>query len=630
MIGKEILHYKILEKLGEGGMGIVYKAEDSRLNRQVAIKVLPPHLLIAQDDRARFQREAKAAAALNHAAIATVYEINEFEGAPFIAMEYVEGKTLNHHIEKGPLPLKDAINVAIRVAEGLKAAHAKGIVHRDIKSSNIILDPEMQAKILDFGLAKTSMSTRLTQMGSTIGTMAYMSPEQVNGQDVDQRSDLWSLGVVLYEMISGRLPFRAEYDQAILFAILNEQPQPLTAIRTGVPMSLEWIVNKLMAKDPAERYQNANDLIIDLKAVDLKSSGFSRVSTASAVAQPTTAQTVQISDTEQRQKRFPQSTDKFAWIAVGVLALAVIVLSILYFMKPALENRTIRAVIEAPENIKIAFETGGLEGGHLALSPNGKLLAFVGQDSAGRSSLWVRRLDALTAQNLNGTEGAYYPFWSADSRYIGFFADGKLKKINAAGGPVLSICDAARGRGGTWNSDDVVVFTPEQEGGIFRVSANGGSPQQITRMDSTSSEQTHRWASFLPDGQHFLYFVRYSGSEQSENDAVYVGSLDGKTRKKIMNVHSNAYFANGYLIYTRDNTLIAQKFDTGSLELTGDAIPLAENIQYSNIFSRGAFTPSTNGLLIYLGGSTRTGQKLVWYDWKGNAGGSISLCLHIQ
>ena len=278
MIGKSILHYRILEKLGEGGMGIVYKAEDTKLNRLVAIKVLPPHLLVSEDDRSRFHREAKAAAALNHSNIATVYEINESDEKPFIVMEYVEGATLDQTISKGPMPLQDAISISLQIADGLQAAHKKGVVHRDVKASNILYSTEKKAKILDFGLAKTSMSTKLTQMGTTIGTVAYMSPEQVQGKEVDQRTDLWSLGVLLYEMIAGQLPFKAEYDQAIFYSIQNENPDPLTAIRTGVPMSLEWIVSKLMAKDPAERYQSANELIIDLKAVDLNASGFSRIS----------------------------------------------------------------------------------------------------------------------------------------------------------------------------------------------------------------------------------------------------------------------------------------------------------------------------------------------------------------
>jgi serine/threonine protein kinase len=622
MIGKTILHYKILEKLGEGGMGIVFKAEDTKLNREVAIKVLPPHLLASDDDRSRFNREAKAAAALNHPNIATVYEINEQDDKPFIVMEFVDGQTLNHHIEKGPFKLRDAISVAIQVAEGLKAAHSKGIVHRDIKSSNILLGPDNRAKILDFGLAKTAMSTKLTQMGTTIGTVAYMSPEQVKGLEVDHRTDLWSLGIVLYEMISGRLPFAAEYDQAIFYSIQNENPEPLTSLRTGVPLSLEWIVNKLITKEPEERYQNANDLIIDLKAIDLNSTGFSRVSSSTVTPRPSTQQTT-IPESEKRIKTSISRNKVFSWLIPVFLLAALLIMSFLYYTRTIPEHQIIRTSIIAADSNLPAFTTQQLEGGHFALSPNGTLLAYVAEDSIGKSHLWVRRLDALSAQKLAGTEGASYPFWSADNRNIGFFASGKLKKINASGGPALTICDATRGRGGTWNSNNIILFSPDQVGDIFQVAAGGGTPQKVTSLDSTRDERAHRWPFFLPDGKHFFYFARLSGNRESETDAIYLASLDGSINKIILNARTNIAYANNYVLYSHDNTLMARHFDMGNLDFSRDARPIAENLKYSTVFSRGAFTVSQNGLLIYQSGISTSGQNLIWYDQKGRAGNTI-------
>ena len=292
MIGTTLSHYRIDAELGRGGMGIVYRAHDTKLNREVALKVLPSAALATEEDRARFYREAQAAAQLHHPNIATIFEIDEAvpsdaphgtQPSPFIAMEFIEGKTLYDHIQKAPLKISEAVRVASEIAQALKMAHSKDIVHRDIKSANIMLDGEGRAKVLDFGLAKTSQSTQLTRMGSTLGTIAYMSPEQARAEEVDHHTDIWALGVVLYEMVTGRHPFAGDYEQAVVYSILNEDPEPLTAIRTGVPMGLEWIVTKLLAKKASDRYQNASDLQVDLRTVDLSTVSMSRVSTIAEV-----------------------------------------------------------------------------------------------------------------------------------------------------------------------------------------------------------------------------------------------------------------------------------------------------------------------------------------------------------
>ncbi|MFQ5583655.1 MAG: protein kinase, partial [Calditrichia bacterium] len=450
-------------------------------------------------------------------------------------------------------------------------------------------------------------------MGSTLGTVAYMSPEQISGKEVDQRTDLWSFGVVIFEMITGRLPFLGDYDQAIFYSIMNEPPEPLTGLRTGVPMSLEWIVNKLLAKDPAERYQNANDLIIDLKAVDLNTSGFSRTSSSSTTGMPATHRSV-TAQTPPETTTVSKRKSIIPYFLAALLLGALLVISLFFFTQPEPKIQTIRTSITTLNSDIPAFTTGDLEGGHFALSPDGTLLAYVAEDSTGKSHLWVRRLDALSAQKLSGTEGASYPFWSADNRFIAFFTSGKLKKINAAGGPALTICEAKNGRSGTWNNDNIILFAPDQVGELFQVAAGG---------DSAKNERTHRWPFFLPDGNHFLYFARHSGTSDLENDAIYVSALDGSVNKVILNARTNMAYANNYILYVRDNTLMARRFDPGKLEFIGDARPIAENLKYTSIYSKGAFTVSRNGLLIYQSGTASSGQNLIWYDQKGRPGNTI-------
>jgi serine/threonine-protein kinase len=605
MIGSKVLHYKILEKLGEGGMGVVYKAEDTKLNRLVAIKLLPPHLLVSQDDKSRFQREAKAAAALNHSNIGTVYEINEHEGSPFIAMEYVEGETLNHHIKKGPLKLQDAIDIIIQVAQGLKAAHVKGIVHRDIKCSNIILSSDKQAKILDFGLAKTSMSTKLTQMGSTIGTVAYMSPEQVNGTEVDQRTDLWSLGVVLYEMISGHLPFRAEYEQAIFFAILNEQPEPLTALRTGVPMSLEWIVAKLMAKNPDERYQNTADLIIDLKAVDVTQTGFSRVTqTTISAAKPLSKKNIR--------------TSRTPWIIAAVASLFSLLLIVLFFLRPVrLTHETKRFNISA-----ISSETQDVlktDVQVMDLSPDGTKLVYCINDG-GRSFLVLRTLNSFELQPLEGTDNATGPFFSPDGQWIGFCADGKIKKVSARGGSVEILADAPGFRGGSWGIDDNIVFSPSYGSGLLSVPVSGGEVKVISVPDSSLKERTHRWPQILSDGKQVLYTIGDVDNPNSYDDAnIAIQSLETGERQ-LLDVRGEMarYIEPGYLIIARRGILLAAPFNLKKKKLLTPLLTILEDIEGDNGSGISYFGISESGDIAYIQGSRNQELELVWVDLAGN------------
>jgi serine/threonine protein kinase len=609
MIGKTISHYRILEKLGEGGMGIVYKAEDTKLKRIVALKFLPKTALGGTEEKSRFVHEAQAAAALNHPNIATIYEIDEVDGQMFIAMEFIEGQSLQEKIKAGPLKIEEAIKLASQIAEGLQAAHEKGITHRDIKSANIMITDKGQVKIMDFGLAKLSRSgTMLTKQGMRLGTAAYMSPEQARGEAVDHRTDIWSFGVVLYEMITGQLPFKGEYEQSMMYSILNEDPEPLTALRTGVPIALDGILVKALAKDRETRYQHVDELPADLKAIGLASVSRSRIS----------GQTIPLGTaTKPSASRAP-----LPWIVAATCFLvALAALTLLYLRRPSVQATTIRSFIPMPEKSTFTSQFGF--GKHLALSPDGLKLAFIATDSSGKSRLWVRPLNALSAQYLPGTEGANDPFWSPDNRFIGFFANNKLKKIEAAGGSVLTICDAPDARGGTWNKDDMILFAPTASSPILLVPAAGGTATAVTKLDTVRKEVVHRWPHFLPDGEHFLYLA-IATSAQSEASAIYVASLDLKVNKLLVYVSSNAAYASGYLLFHRNGTLMAQPFDLGGLELKGDAIPIVEQVQYNLALSDFAhFSVSENGILAYKPGARQAGSKLIIFDRNGKPMSSV-------
>ncbi len=440
MIGQTVSHYKILEKLGGGGMGLVYKAQDTKLKRIVALKFLPPDLTRDEEAKARFIHEAEATSALDHNNICNIHEIGETgDGQIFIAMACYDGETLKLRIAHRQLRIEEAVDFTIQVAQGLQKAHEKGVVHRDIKPANIIITKDGVAKILDFGLAKLAGATKLTKAGSTLGTAAYMSPEQVRGEDVDARTDIWSLGVVMYEMITGEAPFRSEYRDAVMYSILSEDPQPMTGLRTGVPIELEYFVNKAMARDCVERYQHVDELLADLRR-------FKRESDGRAIGQEKPVRRFPIGKPKRSEldsQRFQRS--RLFWpIAAGFFLLTSLFLALEYFSpKTPSHLKPLRYTIAPPENTMFTSRLGG----HFALSPDGRLLAFVASDSVDRPLLWVRSLNSLASQPLSGTEDALCPFWSPDSRTIAFFAGGKLKKTEAVGGSPQTICDAPVGRG---------------------------------------------------------------------------------------------------------------------------------------------------------------------------------------
>jgi len=634
MIGETINQYRILEEIGQGGMGVVYKAQDTKLDRFVALKFLPPHMSSSEEDKARFMQEAKAASAINHPNICTIYSIEEFGGRLFIAMEFVDGQTLRSLVRSeqgGAVPLKRAIDIGIQIADGLAAAHDKGIVHRDVKPENIMVRKDGIVQVMDFGLAKLrsggSKINRLTKQGSTVGTAGYMSPEQVQGQDADHRSDIFSYGVVLYELFTGQLPFRGVHETALAYEIVNVDPAPMTSVKPDLDPSLDAIVLECLEKEPKERTQSVAQVGLDLKRFRRESSRqrMSRITAARPAYSPAEGN----SPREKTVTPLPVKPrgNLLLYLLAGFAVLFLASSIWLAVVSPAGnggERVPLRSYILAPDKMNFAQQSGTAGEGHIALSPDGTMLVFVAADSSGKTRLMLRKINNLSARELPETEGAYYPFWSPDNRFVGFFESGKLKKIEAAGGPPVTICEAGDARGGTWGPDGTIIFSPSPGDPLFRVSSAGGTGSPFTRLDSAHQEHSHRWPHFLPDGNHFLYFARASfGGVEREEDELVVGSLDGTAGKRLIPAKGNVEYAEGCLLYLRENTLMAQPFDVKKLEITGDPVPLAEPVEYDLSYNRAVFSSSRNGLIVYQQSNTQYGWKLVWYDRSGSMVGGV-------
>ena len=618
MIDQTISHYKILEKLGEGGMGVVYKAQDLTLNRFVALKFLPDGSAASGSDAPRFLQEARAAAALNHPNICTIYGIEDVDGKQFIVMEYVDGQTL--HDKRGSLSLKQAIEIGIQIAEGLAAAHEKGIIHRDIKPENIMIRKDGIAQIMDFGLAKLRGVTRLTKEGSTLGTAGYMSPEQVQGHEADHRSDIFSLGVLLFEMITGQLPFKGLHETAVAYEIVNVDSPPPSAINPAIPPDLDAVVLDCLEKDPGERTQSASQVALELKRYRRETSR-QRASRITAARPLTAASTQRSAIAEPVMTLEPpaeRTSRKYLILFAGGVILALIAgfagaHILLSSPPPAL---MVRCSLESPEGVRF----NNNDGGHSVISPDGVLLAFVGTDSTTHNDLYVRPMSSTKATKLSGTEGAEYPFWSPDSKSLGFFTGGKLKRIDVSGSPPLTLADAPQGRGGAWSSQGVIVFAPDvQTKDFFIVSASGGTAKALTNTDSTAGVAP-RFPSFLPDGKHFLYAtlkVNANNTITREDFLACVGGIDGSVVSLPLKGASNMYFSLGTLIYLRQGTLIGQRFDPESHEFTGEPVPFDNNINFWPARAKGDFSVSGNGMLVYQQGTQDNGSELVWIDRDG-------------
>jgi serine/threonine protein kinase/roadblock/LC7 domain-containing protein len=599
--GTKLGPYEIESPLGAGGMGEVYRACDTRLDRTVAIKILPTHLSSNPEAKQRFDREARAISSLNHPNICTLHDVGHQDGIDYLVMEFLEGETLADRLRKGPLPLEQVLKCGIEICEGLEKAHRGGVVHRDLKPGNIMLT-KAGTKLMDFGLAKaTSVVTPpssgltatvaspagshpLTAQGMVVGTFQYMSPEQVEGNDADARSDMFAFGAVLYEMATGKRAFPGKSSLSVMSAILEKEPEPISTINPLTPVLLDHIIRRCLAKNPEERWQSAQDLKLELEWV--RQAGSQASAPALAVGKRKSSRVLVLA------------------VALGLTAILVVLGYFLFPSKPA-------PAIWAKLNLAGEMVD---EEGNFALSPDGQKVAYVAATPEGNLKLWVRDLRSPKAQSLEGTEAAEFPFWSPDSQSIAFFQPGKLKRIDATGERLQSVCDAVNGRGGAWNREGTIVFAPNLYGGLVRVSAAGGTPVEITHAARAS--RSHRWPFFLPDGRHFL-FVSYDTAHPSEESGVYADSLDtGEIKLVSKDSESNAaYLEPGYLLYVREGKLMAQQFDLNQRQLSGEAVPIVEAVRYVSDRRIADFSAAGGSLVLLPPNSG--GRQIVWFDREG-------------
>jgi eukaryotic-like serine/threonine-protein kinase len=596
--GTKLGPYEIQSPLGAGGMGEVYRARDTRLERTVAIKVLPNNLSSDPESKQRFEREARAISSLNHPHICALYDVGTQDGIDFLVMEYLEGRTLADRLQKGALPLEQVLKIGIEVADALDKAHRRGIVHRDLKPANIMLT-ESGAKLMDFGLAKSTQGTfiagatainstlsdRLTVEGVIVGTLQYTAPEVLEGKEADARSDIFALGAVLYEMATGKPAFTGKTLASVVAAILTSEPTPVTTLYPGSPSELDRLIRTAVAKNPDNRWQSVHDIGINLGGI-------------SATATPPVGLT-----------RSPW------WIAAGLLTLATLGVGAFFTLHTTNPNPALlRLTIAPPPNASFS----SLEK-LLAISPDGRQVAFTAVDRSGQRSLWVRPLDTLEARALPGTDDADTPFWSPDSKLIGFFSHSKLKKVDPNGGQPEVICDAGADPGGaTWNRDGVIVFAPNFEGVLYRVAASGGRPVAITEAYRAYDETNHIWPEFLPDGRHFLFLVYGKGDE-----GIHVGSLDSKEHHLVLREESTVlYVEPGYLLFGRNGVLMVQRFDAKRLRPSGEPLRIVDTVESA---SGGGYTFSVShdGVLVYFTGRRYNLTQLVWYRRDGTRLGTL-------
>ncbi len=583
LTGRRLGHYEVLERLGEGGMGVVFKARDTRLDRIVALKVLPRALRAAPREREQFLQEARAASALDHPGICTIHEIHDAdEERPFIVMAYVEGETLRERIARRPLPIPEAIDVAIQVANALAVAHRRGIVHRDVKASNVMVTRAGQVKVLDFGLAKVP-DVSLTRTGTVLGTVSAMSPEQVQRHEVDPRTDIWALGVLLYEMVAGRLPFRGDRAEAVVHAILHSDPPPLTSLRTDVPLALDAIAAKAMAKDPADRYQHIEELPVDLRSVASHPIGIGAAPAAVAVA--------------------PSSSGpgRRAAAVFGLTGVTLVVFGIL--IGHALRGRP------SPPDSAVRFSVtlpAGYEPSSwyqpIAVSPDGRRLVY-GARKGDDVRLFLRDLNRLDATPLPGTEGARDPFFSPDGRRIAFFAGGKLLTLEIDGGIPQTVCDAVQAsRGASWGPDGSIVFTSGETSGLLRVPSAGGKPDTLTAPDPASGEIGHLWPQYLPGGRDVLFSI---WSADGWHTAVWSGDT-GTWTDVMEGVAAARYVGRGYLVFAQmlggaaGPALLAVPFDPRTRVVRGSAISVLDDPGLGGP----NFVVADDGTLVYVAGGS--------------------------
>jgi eukaryotic-like serine/threonine-protein kinase len=608
--GTKLGPYEIQSPLGAGGMGEVYRARDTRLDRTVAVKILPAHLSSNLEAKQRFDREARAISSLNHPNICTLHDVGHQDGTDFLVMEYLEGETLGDRLMKGPLPPEQVLKYGIEICEGLEKAHKSGVIHRDLKPGNIMLT-KSGAKLMDFGLAKATPAQAppvssltmtlsgpsgqpqpLTAQGMMLGTFQYMAPEQLEGKEADARSDIFALGAVLYEMASGRRAFTGKSQASIVAAILASEPQPISAVQPMSPPALDRVVRTCMAKDPDERWQTAHDVKLQLQWI-------AEAGSKAGIPAPVAA-----------RRRVSQ---KVAWTAAAVAAAAAIAFAIGFVLRTPAPVHPLRVSILPPE--QHSFDPLSI-----ALSPDGAKLAFVAAAAGGAPQLWVRPMDSTAAQPLAGTDDASFPFWSPDSRSLGFFAQGKLKIIDSSGGAVQTLADASQPRGGAWGTDGTILYTPEAAAAMLRIPAAGGTPSHAVGDEKTSATVgSPRWPAFLPDGKHFIYF-QFAPDTQG-GGIIHLSALDSQQDTILVNSDYRAQYASGHLLFVRGGNLMTQTFDEKKLKLTGNPVPIAEQVR-GETRGAAAFSLSSEGKLIFAGGQA-TALDLAWYDRSGKKGDTI-------
>jgi serine/threonine protein kinase len=583
-------------------MGQVYRARDTRLDRTVAVKILPPVFANDPQLRQRFDREARTVGALNHPHICVLHDIGEQDGIAYLVMEYLEGETLASRLSRGPLPPDEVVRYGTEIADALDRAHRHGVIHRDLKPANVMLT-RSGAKLLDFGLARPPVEsifssetrepgdTPITAQGVLVGTLQYMAPEQLESRAVDARTDIFALGALLYEMSTGERAFPGDSQASIIASILNRQPPAPSTRQPLSPPAVDHIVWRALAKDPDDRWQTARDVYMELRSRGITPTPPSTTSKPS----PT------------------------GWIIAGLGLLVVVGGSLVssWSRGPSVPAAVIRAMIPPPD--RMLFQLTGDYAGPPVISPDGTAVVFAAIDASGRRQLWLRRLDTLAAEPLPGTEEATFPFWAPDSRAVGFFANAKLKRLDMNAGSALTLCDAPSGRGGSWNAQGTILFTPTVIGGMHQVSASGGSPVAVTSTDGTPYT-SHRWPQFLPDGQHFL-FLGVQQEEGRDQSAVFIGSLGGRTPQVVLRSRSQAIYADGQLLFLRDRTLWAQPFDVDREALGGAPVAVARDVLEDPTIWRAIFSTSDTGTLVYQGG--QAGTSLTMYDRAGHEVGQI-------
>jgi len=618
--GAKLGPYEIVSPLGAGGMGEVYRARDTRLDRTVAIKVLNSQLVGNAELRARFEREARIVSQLQHPHICVLHDVGHEGDTDFLVMEFLEGESLADRLRRGPLPPTEMLKIAIEIADALEKAHRAGVVHRDLKPANVMLT-KIGSKLLDFGLAKPAvpgassgtrgsgsasvLSAALTQTspaaspasplsmaGAVIGTVQYMSPEQVQGMEADARSDIFAFGALLFEMATGKRAFEGKTQASIVGQILAVDPPSVSTVRSEVSPALDRVIRLCMEKDPDERIQTAHDLKLNLQAI---------------AEQPAVV-----------SRQVPQSNPRrrAGWIGAVAAALVLGALGTLLLYHPAKPAPSMRTSINPPPDMP--FQLTGDGAGPPVLSPDGRLIAFTAIGKEGDLEIWVRPINSLEAHPIEGTLEAYFPFWSPDSRSLAFFVPGKLKRVDLNGGSPTDVTNLKQGKGGAWSSKGVIVFSPSPDAPLMKVSASGGTPALLTKLNSELD--SHRWPFFLPDGEHFLYLAVNHDPSKAGNDAIYYASLDGRENRLLLHTQSNAVYAAGYLLFVHGDKLLAQSFDPAKGELKGDVQTVASGVMDDPSMWHMDVSATDDGLLVY-GSGTMGAMQLVWLDRAGKDAG---------